>query len=120
MLARQARGVDRYFNVLLAAEAVVAPVTRAAGKSKAVTFHRACSHRLRAALTCMADNSRHAGAWAAGVCARAGARGCDHPHAVRILSRAGLRVIRRAWTDRKPCDPALHGSAQLALGTAGG
>ncbi len=86
----------------LAAEAGVAPVTYASGKSKAVTFRWACNHRLRAALTCMADNSRHTNAWAASVYAKARARGCDHPHAVRILSRAWLRVIWRAWTDRKP------------------
>ena len=104
----------------LAAEAGVAPVTYASGKSKAVTFRWACNHRLRAALTCMADNSRHANAWAASVYAKARARGCDHPHAVRILSRAWLRVIWRAWTDRKPYDPALHGGAQLILKTAGG
>lgn len=104
----------------LAAEAGVAPVTYASGKSKAVTFRWACNHRLRAALTCMADNSRHANAWAASVYAKARARGCDHPHAVRILSRAWLRVIWRAWTDRKPYDPAIHGGAQLVLKTAGG
>lgn len=104
----------------LAAEAGVAPVTYASGKSKAVTFRWACNHRLRAALTCMADNSRHANDWAAGVYAKARARGCDHPHAVRILARAWLRVIWRAWTDRKPYDPALHGGAQSLLKTAGG
>ena len=104
----------------LAAEAGVAPVTYASGKSKAVTFRWACNHRLRAALTCMADNSRHANAWAASVYAKARARGCDHPHAVRILSRAWLRVIWRAWTDRKPYDPVLHGGAQIVLKTAGG
>jgi transposase len=104
----------------LAAEAGVAPVTYASGKSKAVTFRWACNHRLRAALTCMADNSRHANAWAASVYAKARARGCDHPHAVRILSRAWLRVIWRAWIDRKPYDPARHGGAQLVLNTAGG
>jgi transposase len=104
----------------LAAEAGVAPVTYASGKSKAVTFRWACNHRLRAALTCLADNSRHANAWAAAVYAKAKARGCDHPHAIRILSRAWLRVIWRAWIDRQPYDPAHHGAAQLALKTAGG
>jgi transposase len=104
----------------LAAEAGVAPVTYASGKSKAVTFRWACNHRLRAALTCLADNSRHANAWAASVYTKARARGCDHPHAVRILSRAWVRVIWRAWTDRKPYDPTHHGAAQLLLKTAGG
>ena len=104
----------------LAAEAGVAPVTYASGKIKAVTFRWACNHRLRAALTCMADNSRHANAWAASIYAKARARGCDHPHAIRVLARAWLRVIWRAWTDRKPYDPTHHGGAQLLLKTVGG
>jgi transposase len=103
----------------LAAEAGIAPVTYQSGKSKAVTFRWACNHRLRRALTCLADNSRHASHWAASVYAKAKARGCDHPHAIRILARAWLRVIWRAWQDRKPYDPSLHGGAQ-ALKTTGG
>jgi transposase len=97
----------------LAAEAGVAPVTYQSGKSKAVTFRWACNHRLRAALTCLADNSRHASAWAAHVYANARARGCDHPHAIRILARAWVRIFWRAWMDRKPYDPALHRGASL-------
>lgn len=95
----------------LAAEAGVSPVTHASGKSRGVVFRFACNHRLRAAVTCWADNSRHACAWAAERYAKARSRGCDHPHAVRILARAWLRVLWRAWTDRKPYDPALHGAA---------
>jgi transposase len=104
----------------LAAEAGVAPVTYESGKSKAVTFRWACNHRLRAALTCMADNSRHANAWAASVYAKAKARGCAHPHAIRILARAWLRVIWRAWTDRKTYEPAQHRASQLLLTTQEG
>ncbi len=104
----------------LAAEAGVAPVTYASGKHKAVTFRWACNHRLRRALTTLADNSRHASAWAADVYANARGRGCDHPLAIRILSRAWLRVIWRAWIDRKPYDPAVHGGLQTMLKMAGG
>jgi transposase len=104
----------------LAAEAGVAPVTHESGKHKAVIFRWACNHRLRAAITCLADNSRHASIWAAAIYARARARGCDHPHAIRILARAWLRVLWRAWTDRKPYNPALHGGLQKMLKTAGG
>jgi len=104
----------------LAAEAGVAPVTYESGKSKAVTFRWACNHRLRAALTCLADNSRHASAWAAHLYAKAKERGCDHPHAIRILARAWLRVIWRAWTDHTTYDPSQHRAAQLLLKTNGG
>lgn len=92
----------------LAAEAGVVPVTYQSGKSRSVTFRWACNHRLRQAITCLADNSRHASAWAHNLYAAARARGCDHPHAVRILARAWLRIIWRAWVDHRPYDPELH------------
>lgn len=104
----------------LAAEAGVAPVTYASGKHKAVVFRWACNHRLRRALTTLADNSRHASAWAAAIYAKARGRGCDHPHAVRILSRAWLRVIWRAWIDHKPYNPAAHRGLQSMLKAAEG
>lgn len=99
----------------LAAEAGVAPVTYESGKHRAVAFRWACNHRLRRAITCLADNSRHQSPWASSVYQRALARGCDHPHAIRILARAWLRVLWRAWTDRKPYDPQLHRAA-IAMG----
>ena len=39
----------------------------------------------------------------------------DHPHAVRILGRAWLRVLWRCWQDRKPYDPAAHRRARPLL-----
>lgn len=104
----------------LAAEAGVCPVTYESGKSKAVAFRWACNHRLRTALTCLADNSRHASAWAAQIYEKAKARGCDHPHAVRILARAWVRVIWRAWQDHLPYDPHRHAGAMLHLAATGG
>lgn len=96
----------------LAAEAGVAPVTHASGKHRGVVFRRACNKRLRQAVTCFADNSRHASPWAADVYRRARARGHDHPHAVRILARAWIRVLWRCWRDGKPYDATVHTGAQ--------
>ncbi len=96
----------------LAAEAGTVPVTYQSGKTRSVAFRWACNHRLRQAITCLADNSRHANAWARAIYSAARARGCDHPHAIRILARAWLRVMWRAWTDRTPYDPARHLGAQ--------
>ena len=104
----------------LAAEAGVCPVTHASGKSRGVVFRWACNHRLRAAVTCFADNSRHASPWAADIYRRARARGCDHPHAIRILARAWIRVLWRAWNDRTPYDPTRHTAAKLITHAAGG
>ncbi|PWC52754.1 transposase [Azospirillum sp. TSH7] len=98
----------------LAAEAGVSPVTHASGKSRGVVFRWACNHRLRAAITCFADNSRHACAWAAAVYRKARDRGCNHPHAIRILARAWIRVLWRAWYDAKPYNPEQH-TASRAL-----
>lgn len=104
----------------LAAEAGVVPVTYESGKSRAVTFRWACNHRLRRAITCLADNSRHASPWAASVYHAARKRGCDHPHAVRILARAWTRVLWRLWTEGTTYDPALHTAAANIQIPAGG
>ena len=90
----------------LAAEAGVCPVTHASGKSRGVVWRWACNKNLRSAITCFADNSRHASPWAADIYRRAKQRGCRHPHAIRILARAWIRVLWRAWNDRKPYDLA--------------
>ncbi len=95
----------------LAAEAGVCPVTHASGKSRGVVFRWACNHRLRRAVTCFADNSRHASPWAADIYKRARSRSCDHPHAIRILARAWIRVLWRAWNDGTLYDQKLHNAA---------
>jgi transposase len=111
---------DRFpSDAQLAAEAGVAPLTYQSGKSRSVTFRWACNHRLRRALTCFADNSRHASQWAAQVYAKARARGCDHPHAIRILARAWTRVLWRMWHDRSTYDVARHRAALPAITTGG-
>jgi len=102
----------------VAALAGVTPVTKASGKYRAVHFRWACNKHLRKAITCFADNSRHASPWAADVYARAIARGHDHPHAVRVLARAWIRVIYRCWIDGVPYDPNKHGNAGKLRETA--
>jgi transposase len=83
----------------LAAEAGVAPVTYQSGKSRSVAFRWACNHRLRQALTCLADNSRHASAWAAQVYAKARGRGCVRPSSPRAHPRARLAARHLARPD---------------------
>jgi transposase len=95
----------------VAALAGASPVTKKSGKYEAVHFRWACDKRFRKAITTFADNSRHGSPWAAGVYRRAIDRGCDHPHAIRVLARAWIRVIWRCWTDRVPYNPATHGAA---------
>ena len=95
----------------VAALAGVTPVTRQSGKHREVHFRWACNKRFRAAITTYADNSRHASPWAAKIYEQARAAGKDHPHAIRILARAWIRVIWRCWLDGVPYDPARHRAA---------
>jgi transposase len=102
----------------VAALAGVTPVTKASGKQHAVHFRWACNKRFRVAITTFADNSRHSSPWAADIYARARARNHDHPHAVRILARAWIRVIYRCWIDETPYDPNHHGGARRLASAA--
>jgi transposase len=95
----------------VSALAGVAPVRRRSGKHIAVGFRWACNTRFRHALTIFADNSRHASPWAASVYEAAVKRGADHPHAVRILARAWVRVMFRCWQEHAAYDSLRHGGA---------
>ena len=97
----------------VAALAGCTPVTKASGKHKAVHFRWACNKRFRKAITTFADNSRHTSPWAAQIYNQARTAGKDHPHAVRILARAWIRVIWRCWHDGVPYNPATHGAATI-------
>jgi transposase len=94
----------------LAADAGMSPVAKESGKCKVATFRRACDKRLRDAMTTLADSSRLHNPWAKDVYLRARGRGCDHPHAIRVLGRAWLRVIWRMWQDGATYDPSKHGA----------
>jgi transposase len=97
----------------LAAHAGVAPVTRASGKTTSVGFRWACDKKLRTALIDFADDSRHASPWAAKIYTDAINRGKRHPHAVRILARAWVRVIWRCWQDHTAYNPTRHRGAVI-------
>lgn len=99
----------------LAALAGVAPVTKASGKMTNIGFRWAADKKLRNALIDFADDSRHASPWAANIYTHAIHRGKRHPHAIRILARAWVRVIWRCWQNHTPYNPQLHGGAMQLL-----
>lgn len=94
----------------MAADAGMSPVALESGKLRVATFRRACDKRLRVAVATLADSTRHWHPWAKEVYRKARARGQDHPHAIRTLGRAWIRVLWRCWRDRVPYDPARHGN----------
>jgi len=91
-----------------AAQCGACPVTKASGQSRGVQFRWAANTHARQALQTFADNSRHASPWAARLYAKHVAAGKRHPHVVRILMRAWLRVIWSCWHSDIPYDPARH------------
>lgn len=111
---------ERYpTEAALAADAGMSPVALESGKLRVATFRRACDKRLRFAVATLADSTRHWHPWAKEVYRRARDRGQDHPHAIRTLGRAWIRVLWRCWYDRIPYDPTRHGNFRR-LQTTGG
>lgn len=98
----------------LAGLAGACPSTRQSGKHERAVFRWSCNKVLRAAVMDFANGSRMADPWAADIYKRAIERGCRHPHAIRILARAWLRIIWRCWQDSVAFDPALHRGRQAA------
>lgn len=96
------------------AEAGASPVTKESGKGRAVNFRWAVNRRARDALSIFADNSRHASPWAARLYADARRRGKRHPHAIRILMRAWVRVMWACWHTDTSYNPELHGAERRA------
>jgi transposase len=99
----------------LAADAGQAPVAIESGKRKSASFRWACDKRLRNHISVLADSTRHWHPWAHDVYQRAIDRGCDHPHAIRILGRAWTRILWRCWQDRVPYNPTKHGNLNRLL-----
>lgn len=106
-------------NEALAADAGMSAVAIESGKRAAAGFRWACDKRLRAAMARLADTTRHHNPWARGVYRRARARGKDHPHAIRILGRAWVRVLWRMWQDGAAYDASRHGALQRLDPTGG-
>ncbi len=103
----------------LAADAGMAPVAIESGKRRNAAFRWACDKRLRNHVCVLADSTRHWHPWARDVYQRARARGCDHPHAIRILGRAWTRVLWRCWQDHTTYDPTKHRAATRHLTARG-
>jgi transposase len=95
------------------------PVAVQSGKKKVACFRWACNKNLRDAVCVLADSSRKHNPWANDIYQRARARGHDHPHAIRILGRAWLRIIWRLWQDGATYDPSRHGNLQRLLTNQG-
>jgi transposase len=99
-------------DAVLLAEAGLAPVTRASGRSKSVRFRYAANSRLRQATTWWAFNSLKESPWAAHAFHQARTeRGQRYHRALRGLAARWTRVLWRCWQDGTLYDPHKHTSA---------
>ncbi len=101
---------------VLLAEAGLAPVTRASGRSSSVRFRYAANRRLREASMWWAFNSLKMSPWASDAFQTARTeRGQRYHRALRGLAARWMRVLWRCWTDGTTYDPTRHtAAAQLA------
>ena len=96
----------------LLAEAGLAPVTRASGRSRSVRFRYAANTRLREATMWWAFNSLKTSPWAAAAFKQArDQRGQRYHRALRGLAARWTRILWRCWTTGTTYDPAKHASA---------
>lgn len=104
---------------ILLAEAGLAPVTRASGRSRTVRFRYAANTRLRESTMWWAYNSMKESPWAAAAFREArDQRGQRFHRALRGLSARWMRILWRCWTDNEPYDPEKHRGAAALTPTA--
>jgi transposase len=100
---------------VLLAEAGLAPVTRASGRSHNVRFRYAANTRLREAAMWWAYNSMKQAPWAAAAFRDARDHRGQHYHrALRGLAARWMRVFWACWTTNTPYDPERHTTAREA------
>jgi hypothetical protein len=93
---------------VLAAEAGLAPVTRASGRTSRARFRYAANDHMRAAFTWWAYNSIRLSPWARTNYDLARARGQHHHRALRGLAARWNRVPWRCWQDHTHYDATRH------------
>ena len=100
----------------LLAEAGLAPVTRASGRTRQVRFRYAANHRVRHAIDWWAFTATREDDWSAAIYDAARAAGQGKYRALRGLGARWMRILWRCWTDHTTYDPAIHhrASEQIA------
>lgn len=92
----------------LLAEAGLAPVTRASGRTRQVRFRYAANRRMRHAIDWWTFVATREDAWSRTIYESARVRGHGKYRALRGLGARWTRILWRCWTDHLPYDPARH------------
>lgn len=92
----------------LLAEAGLAPVTKASGRTRQVRFRYAANRRMRHAIDWWAFVASREDPWSKAVYTAGRARGQGQYRALRGLGARWTRILWRAWTDHANYDPTRH------------
>lgn len=92
----------------LLAEAGLAPVTRASGRTRQVRFRYAANRRMRHMIDWWAFVATREDDWSQQIYDAGRARGQGKYRALRGLGSRWARILWRCWTDHIPYDPAIH------------
>ncbi len=92
----------------LLAEAGLAPVTRASGRTRQVRFRYAANRRLRHAVDWWTFTASREDPWSRHIYDDARARGHGKYRALRGLGARWTRLLWRCWTDHTHYNPAIH------------
>ena len=93
---------------ILPAIAGTCPVTVQSGRSRYVSFRKACNHSYRQTAQQFAISSTRKSVWAARYFSHALERGMSHSHAYRCLANRWLHIIWTLWQKRVPYDESYH------------
>jgi transposase len=106
---------DRYPTpAALLAEAGLAPVTRASGRTRQVRFRYAANRRMRHAIDWWVFVATREDDWSQAVYEAGRARGHGKYRALRGLGARWTRILWRCWTDHTTYDPTRHHPAETA------
>jgi transposase len=99
----------------LLAEAGLAPVTRASGRTHQVRFRYAANHRMRHAIDWWMQVAIREDPWTATLYQSAREHGQGQYRALRGLGARWTRVLWRCWQDRTPYDATRHNARREGL-----
>ncbi len=98
---------------VLLAEAGLAPVTKASGRTRQVRFRYAANRRMRHVIDWWAFVATREDAWSKTVYDTGRARGQGKYRALRGLGARWTRILWRCWTDHTTYDPDRHPRPEL-------
>jgi transposase len=105
---------DRFPTLdMLLAEAGLAPVTKASGRTRQVRFRYAANRRMRHAIDWWMFIAARDDPWSKAIYEAARARGQGKYRALRGLGARWTRIMWRCWTNHTGYDPARHHPPEL-------